>query len=134
MSNNLNEKSDVYAFGIVLLELVTALPAIIQGQENTHIVDWISPRLEGGEIRSIVDCRLNGGFNTNSAWKLVETAMACVPRSSIQRPAMSQVVVELKECLEMEIHSNRKYQATESSTDTVHMFAVDPDLSMPHAR
>ncbi|CBI36010.3 unnamed protein product, partial [Vitis vinifera] len=122
ISNNLNEKSDVYAFGIVLLELVTGHPAIIPGHENTHLVDWLSPRLAGGEIRSIVDSRLNGDFNPNSAWKLVETAMACVPRSSIQRPTMSQVVADLKECLQMEMHRNksasqsRTYQDTASST------------------
>lgn len=113
----------------------------IPGHENTHLVDWISPRLAGGEIRSIVvDSRLNGDFNPNSAWKLVETAMACVPRSSIQRPAMSQVVVDLKECLQMEMHRNksasqsRKYQDAASSANSIDLFAVDLDVSMPHAR
>ncbi|WJZ94439.1 hypothetical protein VitviT2T_013299 [Vitis vinifera] len=140
ISNNLNEKSDVYAFGIVLLELVTGHPAIIPGHENTHLVDWLSPRLAGGEIRSIVDSRLNGDFNPNSAWKLVETAMACVPRSSIQRPTMSQVVADLKECLQMEMHRNksasqsRTYQDTASSANSIDLFAVELDVSMPHAR
>ncbi|KAJ9692172.1 hypothetical protein PVL29_011310 [Vitis rotundifolia] len=100
---------------------------------------YLDPELAGGEIRSIVDSRLNGNFNPNSAWKLVE-AMACVPRSSIQRPTMSQVVVELKECLQMEMHRNksasqsRKYQDTASSANSIDLFAVDLDVSMPHAR
>lgn len=132
-----------------MLELVTGRPAIIRvGHENTHLVDWIRERVGGGEIRSMVDSRLNGDFNTNSAWKVVETAMACVPRSSIQRPAMSQVVVELKECLDMEMQrkgsaiiansQSRNYQDSPSTTANDHhpvdLFAVDFNFSLPHAR
>nr|CAN68926.1 hypothetical protein VITISV_044248 [Vitis vinifera] len=74
------------------------------------------------------------------ATSILKTAMACVPRSSIQRPAMSQVVVDLKECLQMEMHRNksasqsRKYQDAASSANSIDLFAVDLDVSMPHAR
>ncbi|PQM35086.1 putative LRR receptor-like serine/threonine-protein kinase [Prunus yedoensis var. nudiflora] len=50
----------------------------------------------------IVDPRLEGNFNTNSVWKAVEIAMACVSVNAIKRPSMSQVVVDLKECLATE--------------------------------
>ncbi|PQM38842.1 putative LRR receptor-like serine/threonine-protein kinase [Prunus yedoensis var. nudiflora] len=43
----------------------------------------------------IVDPRLEGNFNTNSVWKAVEIAMACVSVNAIKRPSMSQVVVDL---------------------------------------
>uniref|UniRef100_F6HY69 non-specific serine/threonine protein kinase n=1 Tax=Vitis vinifera TaxID=29760 RepID=F6HY69_VITVI len=104
-TGNLNEKSDVYSFGIVLLELITGRRAIIPG--GIHIAGWVSPMIERGDIRSIVDPRLQGDFNTNSAWKAVEIALACVASTGMQRPDMSHVVVDLKECLETEMASRR---------------------------
>ncbi|KAI4329189.1 hypothetical protein L6164_021481 [Bauhinia variegata] len=102
ISSRLNEKSDIYSFGIVLLELITGQPAIIRSHQNTHVVQWVSPFLAGGDIRHIVDPKLQGGFDIGSMWKAVEVAIACVPQVSVQRPDMSYVVTELKECLEME--------------------------------
>ncbi|RVW51906.1 putative leucine-rich repeat receptor-like protein kinase [Vitis vinifera] len=77
----LDPESDVYSFGIVLLELITGQPAIIT-PGNIHIVQWISPMIERGDIQNVVDPRLQGDFNTNSAWKALETALACVPSTA----------------------------------------------------
>ncbi|KAJ0008346.1 hypothetical protein Pint_28802 [Pistacia integerrima] len=56
-----------------------------------------------GDIANIVDPRLHGDFETNSAWKAVEVAIACVSLTSAKRPTMNQVVVELNESLAMEV-------------------------------
>ncbi|KAL4625943.1 hypothetical protein ACB092_05G060300 [Castanea dentata] len=103
-SGNFSKKSDVYSFGIVLFELITGWPAIMRGPEkNTHILDWIYPIIESGDIQSVVDPRLQGKFHTNSAWKAVEIALSCVPPIASQRPDISQVLAELKECLALEM-------------------------------
>ncbi|KAG2728906.1 hypothetical protein I3843_01G221100 [Carya illinoinensis] len=100
ISGNFNKKSDVYSFGIILFELITGRPAIIRGPMlNNHILDWVYPLIERADIQNIVDPRLEGEFNTNSAWKFVEIAMLCTLSVAIQRPDMSQVLAELKECL-----------------------------------
>ena len=114
-SGKLNKKSDVYSFGIVLFELITGRPAIMRKLEkNTHILDWVYPVIESGDIGSIVDSRLYGEFYTNSVWKAVEIAMSCIPSIAIQRPDMSQVLVELKECLVLEMaHGSSQTMATE---------------------
>ncbi|KAM3747470.1 hypothetical protein ACB098_05G037600 [Castanea mollissima] len=107
-SGKLNKKSDVYSFGIVLFELITGRPAIMRKHEkNIHILDWVYPVIESGDIGSIVDPRLQREFHTNSAWKAVEIAMSCVPSVAIQRSDMSQVLVELKECLALEMAHGR---------------------------
>ena len=91
-SGKFNKKSDVYSFGIVLFELITGRPAIMRKrEESTHILNWVYPVIESGDIGSIVDSRLHGEFYTNSAWKAVEIAMSCIPLAAIQRPDMSQV-------------------------------------------
>ncbi|RVW51909.1 putative leucine-rich repeat receptor-like protein kinase [Vitis vinifera] len=134
----LTEKSDVYSFGIVLLELITGKPAIIKDEDNIHIVQWVRSFVERGNIGSIVDPRLQGNLNTNSVWRVLETAMACLPPIAIQRVTMSHVVMQLKECLEEEkAHDQTRRmeeQATESS-NSIDLYSLDLELEMgPEAR
>ncbi|KAL5176353.1 putative LRR receptor-like serine/threonine-protein kinase [Glycine soja] len=103
ITNKLTEKSDVYSFGIVLLEIITGHPAILKTHENTHIVQWVNSMLaDEGEIDSIMDPRLQGIYDSETASKVVHVAMACLAPSSIKRPTMDQVVKELKQCFPME--------------------------------
>ncbi|KAH7565683.1 hypothetical protein JRO89_XS09G0246000 [Xanthoceras sorbifolium] len=110
ISNWLNEKSDVYSFGVVLLEIITGRPVIIKctDDEVVHVSQWVSSMLAEGDIKSIIDPSLSGDFDNNSGWKVVELALACAFHSSSERPTMTEVVTELKECLAVEIARNDK--------------------------
>ncbi|CAN0858944.1 Putative leucine-rich repeat receptor-like protein kinase At2g19210 [Linum grandiflorum] len=117
-SNRLTEKSDVYSFGIVLLELITGRPAITVGHnDNTHIAVWARPLIAAGDLRNLVDPRLVGNFDTNSAWKFLEIAISCIRSISIQRPSMNHVVAELKECLETEIANEETQKWDQGNLD-----------------
>ncbi|XP_057454468.1 LRR receptor-like serine/threonine-protein kinase IOS1 isoform X1 [Lotus japonicus] len=107
-SNRLTEKSDVYSFGVVLLEIITSQPAIAKTPEKTHIKEWVSSMLSNGDIKNIVDSRLQEDFDTSSVWKAVEIGMVCVSTSPARtRPSMSDVVTELKESLAAELARKR---------------------------
>ena len=99
-SNRLNETSDVFSFGVVLLQIITGQPVIDKSNNNIHISQWVTSMLGNGDIKSIVDPRLQGNFDINSAWKAVELAINCVSLKSTHRPTMGQVVIELKQCLD----------------------------------
>ncbi|XP_019196782.1 PREDICTED: putative leucine-rich repeat receptor-like protein kinase At2g19210 [Ipomoea nil] len=100
----ITEKSDVFSFGVVILEIITSRPAIIgKAPDQEHITHWVTTTLENGDIKDVVDPRLVGEFDVNSAWKAVELAMVCVSQDADQRPTMNVVVNELKECLATEM-------------------------------
>ncbi|CAM8883476.1 unnamed protein product [Rhodiola kirilowii] len=108
-TQRLNEKSDVYSFGVVLLEIITS------------------------DVKSIVDARLQGDYDVNSAWKAIELAMYCVSSTSIKRPTMSQVVSELNQCLEMEV--TRKSQGyTKDTIEPNDLVSLDSNCEQPLAR
>ncbi|XP_039051063.1 probable LRR receptor-like serine/threonine-protein kinase At4g29180 isoform X1 [Hibiscus syriacus] len=107
-TRKLNEKSDVFSFGVVLLELITGQNAVIKKEETMHIVHWVIPLIKRGDIGSIVDRRLHGEFDPNSVSKALEVAMACTRPKSLHRATMSSVLSELNQCLALELTHNRE--------------------------
>jgi hypothetical protein len=107
------------------LEIITGRPAIERSQERTHVSQWVSSMLAQGDIKNIVDPRLRGIFNINSAWKACEIAMACVSPTSNKRPTMSQAVAELKECLETDQLTRTKEGLEGESTNSIEMINVN---------
>ncbi|CAM0953444.1 unnamed protein product [Alopecurus aequalis] len=95
-------KSDVYSFGVVLLELVTGKPAILRNPEPITVIKWARQRLARGDIEGVVDARMQGDYNINAIWKTTEIALKCTEKSPLQRPSMTDLVMQLQECLNLE--------------------------------
>ncbi|KAI5336445.1 hypothetical protein L3X38_015712 [Prunus dulcis] len=134
MSNRLNEKSDVYSFGVVLLEIIAGRPASINTHERIHISKWVGLLLPKGDIYSIVDPRLERRFNVSSVWKAVELAMACVSKNPINRPSMSQVLVELKECLATELARTKQSGNHTKIGNSIEMMSQNSIAMRPSVR
>jgi len=114
ITNRLTEKSDVYSFGVVLLEIITNQAVIMRGEDSIHISDWVRSLVVKGDMKAIVDSRLEGDYDTNSVWKAVEIATACVSSNMNRRPVTSEIVIELKESLSMEV-ARTKYRGNHST-------------------
>ena len=84
---------------MILLEIVTGQPAITKTQDKTHVIKRVISVLKEGEIKNTVDPKIGLDVNNSSIWKSIELAIACVSSSSTERPTMTQVVMELKQCL-----------------------------------
>nr|GMD10817.1 probable LRR receptor-like serine/threonine-protein kinase At5g45780 isoform X1 [Ipomoea batatas] len=89
-----SEKTDVFGFGILLLELITGLKALNAGNAQLQkgtILDWVRSLYDEKRLEVIVDKDLKGCFNTEELEKTVDVALECTQPNPNQRPKMSQV-------------------------------------------
>ncbi|TYK03863.1 putative LRR receptor-like protein kinase [Cucumis melo var. makuwa] len=133
-SNRLTEKSDVYGFGVSLMEIISCRPVILNtpDRETNYIVKWVHAMVSQGDIKNIVDPRIKGAYDSNSVWKAVELALACVSVDSNQRPTMNQVVIELKDCLSMEL-SQRSESRPMELKDSIEMMSISMVMNASHS-
>lgn len=84
--------------------------------------------IEKGSVEDIIDPRLEGIFNIDTAWKVVELAIECVSNTAIKRPAMNDVAMDLKHCLQVEKTPRRTKSSNQSGYVPLNLEVVnDPD-------
>jgi len=99
MTGHLLVKSDVYSYGVVLLELLSGrMPVDMdnpEGQQN--LVTWARPLLTTKEgLEMLVDPDLQGDFPFDDFAKVAAIASMCVQPEVSHRPFMGEVVQALK--------------------------------------
>ncbi|KAK7269290.1 hypothetical protein RIF29_22013 [Crotalaria pallida] len=94
MHGIVDEKTDVYSFGVLLLEIITGHPALDHLQHS--VVLWAKPLLDTNNIEELVDPSLGGDYDQEQIVHVVLTASLCIEQSPILRPRMSQVVTLLR--------------------------------------
>uniref|UniRef100_J3L2Q8 Receptor-like serine/threonine-protein kinase n=1 Tax=Oryza brachyantha TaxID=4533 RepID=J3L2Q8_ORYBR len=96
----INAKVDVYSFGIVLLEIVVGSRVADQrtaaGErlQMPQIAQALRHVLDGGDVMSLVDARLQGQFNPRQAMEMVRISLACMDERN-SRPTMDDIAKAL---------------------------------------
>ncbi|RDX95205.1 Receptor-like cytosolic serine/threonine-protein kinase RBK1, partial [Mucuna pruriens] len=95
MHGIVDEKTDVFAFGVLLLELITGRRAV-DSDSRQSLVTWAKPFLDTNNIKGLADPRLGEEYNPIEMKRAMVTACMCVHHLSSKRPYMNQVVQLLK--------------------------------------
>ncbi|KAJ8900270.1 hypothetical protein K2173_024910 [Erythroxylum novogranatense] len=85
-TGRLTEKSDVYAFGIIILQ-------ILSGKRD--VTQLILQAAESNRVEEVVDANLDKGFSESEAVKLCKLALLCTHESPFHRPTIGSVIQEL---------------------------------------
>ncbi|XP_059291970.1 lysM domain receptor-like kinase 3 [Lycium ferocissimum] len=99
----LSPKVDVYAFGVVLYELISAKEAIVKPNgsvtESKGLVALFEEVLNqpdpDEDLQKLVDPRLGDDYPLDSVRKMAQLAKACTQKNPLIRPSMRSIVVAL---------------------------------------
>ncbi|KAL8167852.1 hypothetical protein V2J09_009351 [Rumex salicifolius] len=108
----LTEKSDVYAFGVILLELVLGRKRVEQlsPSESQSIVKWAMPQLtDRTKLPSIVDPAMRDSMDVKHLYQVAAVAVLCVQPEPSYRPLITDVLHSLIPLVPVELGGSLRF-------------------------
>ncbi|KAJ7294776.1 hypothetical protein O6H91_21G065100 [Diphasiastrum complanatum] len=91
-----SEKTDVFGFGIMLLELITGQRAFdlarLANDDDVMLLDWVKGLLRERKVDLLVDPDLKKNYDPVEVEQLIQVALLCTQGSPMDRPKMGEVV------------------------------------------
>ncbi|GKD43301.1 probable LRR receptor-like serine/threonine-protein kinase [Tanacetum coccineum] len=117
-----NSASDVYSFGIVLLQILSGRRVINMNASKPMPLDRMAKLVtKGGSIIGFADPKLEGEYSTEAFELVFKLALSCTGHKQ-ERPSMEQVVERLEVAHEISLsvmapylHKTREWSLTEHS-------------------
>ncbi|KAF6176561.1 hypothetical protein GIB67_034423, partial [Kingdonia uniflora] len=94
MNGTVDEKTDIYAYGVLLLELITGLRPLDDSEKS--LVMRAKHLLDLNDYKKLIDPSLCDAYDQEEMDRVALTANMCIQQSSILRPPMQQVVQMLR--------------------------------------
>lgn len=98
----ITEKSDVFSYGVVLLEIITGKKPVDPSfpPENQHVIQWVRESLKSKrDPIDVIDPKLQGNSysHVQEMFQALGIALLCTSNRAEDRPTMKDVVALLKE-------------------------------------
>ncbi|XP_062099742.1 probable LRR receptor-like serine/threonine-protein kinase At5g10290 [Humulus lupulus] len=91
-----SERTDVFGYGIMLLEIVTGQRAIdfsrLEEEDDVLLLDHVKKLEREKRLEAIVDRNLNNNYDLLEVEMMIQVALLCTQQSPDDRPLMSEVV------------------------------------------
>ncbi|MBA0631712.1 hypothetical protein Godav_000559, partial [Gossypium davidsonii] len=95
-SGRASEKTDVFGYGIMLLELITGQKAVdiarLANDDDVMLLDWVEGLLKEKKLETLVDSDLQGNYIEEEVEQLMQVALLCTQSTPMGRPKMGEVV------------------------------------------
>ncbi|GJZ84681.1 serine/threonine-protein kinase CDG1-like protein isoform X1, partial [Tanacetum coccineum] len=87
-------RTDVYAYGITLIQLISGRKVVSPNIEDHHqsLRQWAEPLVECLALHDLIDRRLNDAYDPYELYQMAKTAYLCVKLDPDKRPSMGEVV------------------------------------------
>ncbi|CAA6672196.1 unnamed protein product [Spirodela intermedia] len=94
MHGMVDEKTDVFAFGVLLLEIISGRKPV-DGFHHS-LLNWARPHLHSGAMKELVDPELGDDYDGDQLERMVFAASLCTRAAAAWRPSMDEVVEMLE--------------------------------------
>ncbi|KAK1436811.1 hypothetical protein QVD17_02595 [Tagetes erecta] len=117
-TGKLTRKSDVYAFGVVLLEVLCRRRAVekLPDEEWRSLATWAQDSIKEGNLKQIIDSDIRGEISPKCLKEFVRITERCLQENPEKRPTMAGVVVTLESVLALQEKFNKSLQPTGTRT------------------
>ncbi|XP_057491323.1 receptor-like protein kinase FERONIA isoform X2 [Actinidia eriantha] len=101
LTRRLTKKSDVYAFGVVMLEVLCGRPSVVSGidEDQRSLVLWAQQCMKEKTLDQIIHPILRDQITPKRLMLFAEVAIKCLHRRPNGRPTMANVLVSLESAL-----------------------------------
>ncbi|XP_050238836.1 probable serine/threonine-protein kinase PBL24 isoform X2 [Mercurialis annua] len=87
-------RTDVYAYGIILLQLLSGQKVVNSKREEGQqsLRQWAEPLIENLALHELIDQRIRDSYDTYELYLVAKAAYLCVQRSPEMRPSIGEVI------------------------------------------